>query len=235
MPYISDLGLHGGMRAVFTCGLIVTAVLMLCMLPHIVVARHSLLSALQVHRHWQKINGMIAIAGAATALGVGALGFFPWDRHLFCHLICANIIFGGGFVWAVGSWVLARRFASASCGKYAYHTWDCCCRRRQLQLPVAVACICVLFFAGVCFAGAYFTEPTTFTTTGLRQALELANSNFAGYCTGDVGWHGMSWINFAALAEWIYVGLLVMGVVLGTADLEAHFVLHAISTQCSQH
>jgi len=225
MPYISDLGLYRSMKAVFTLGLIATGVLMLCVLPHIVVARQSLLSILQVHRHWQKINIMIGVAGAGTALGVGALGFFPWDKRLYCHLFCADLVFGGGLVWAVGSWVLARRFASASCGKYAHHTWNSCRHRRQLQLPVAVACICVLIFANICFVGAYFSDPTMFTMVGLRRTLELANSNFDGYCTGNVGWHGMTWINLVALSEWIYVALLAMGVVLGAADLEAHFAL----------
>merc|ERR1711957_844267 len=136
---------------------------MLCMLPHIVVARHCLLSCLQLHKNWQTINIVIATAGAATAVGVGALGFFPWDKLLFEHL--------------------ARRFASASCGNYAAQTWDSCRRRRRFQLPVAVACICVLIFALVCFAGAYFSDPDIFTKDGLKQTLELANSNFDGYCT----------------------------------------------------
>lgn len=225
MPYISDLGLYGAMANVFTAGLIMTAVCMLCVLPHIVVARSRILFCLQVHRHWQKINIIIGIAGASTALGVGLLGFFPWDKFLLPHLVCADIIFGGGFVWVVGSWVLARRFASASCGKYVHQTWDSCSGRRQLQLPVAVACVIVLLFAWACFAGAYIADSTIFSEAGLGKTLKLANTNFDGYCTGEVGWHGLTSINFAALAEWIYVALLVIGVVLGAADLQANCVL----------
>ncbi|CAK0863266.1 unnamed protein product [Prorocentrum cordatum] len=225
MPFISDLGLHGSMKTVFTLGLLACGVFMLCVLPHIVVARQSLLSILLLHRHWHNVNIMIGVAGAATALGVGALGFFPWDKRLDVHLVCADVIFGGGLVWAVGSWVLARRFASASCGKYARHTWDSCRRRRQLQLPVAVASICVLVVANLCFVGAYLSDPAVFTTLGLRRTLELANANFGGYCSGNVGWHGMAWVNMVALSEWVYVALLAIGVVLGAADFEAHVAL----------
>jgi len=232
LPFISDLGLHGAMANVFLGGLLVTAVFMFCALPHIVDARRCLLSSLQVHSHWQTINSVVGLAGAAAAFGVGLLGFFPWDRVLFWHLLCADMIFGGGLVWAIGSWVLARRFASASCNSVANHTWDSCRRRRRFQLPVAVACMCVLFFASVCFVGAFFSDPSIFTKDGLAKTLQLANSDFDGYCTGLVGWHGLAWINLAALAEWIYVALLVVGVVLAAADLQANIVvqrnLHAL-------
>lgn len=222
MPYISDLGLHGAMAYVFLSGLVATAGFMFHTLPHLFLARHCLLGHLRVHAHWKVINGLVGIAGAVTALGVGVLGFFPWDRHLFWHLLCADLIFGGGFAWAAGSWMLARRFASASCSTAVRYTWDSCRCQRRLQLPVAVACVAVLSFATVCFAGAFLSDPSMFTSVGLAKTLQLANSNFDGYCTGRVGWHGLTWINFAALSEWIYVALLGSGVVLAAADLQAY-------------
>merc|ERR1711924_153261 len=91
-----------------------------------------------------------------------------------------------------------------------------------MGLPVAMACVAVLSFATICFAGAFFSDSSIFTKVGLTKTLQLADHNFDGYCTGRVGWHILTWINFAALSEWTYVALLGSSVVLAAADLQAY-------------
>jgi len=222
LPFISDLGLYGAMQTLFVGGLMVASVFMLCALPHIVGARRHLLSHLQVDSRWQKINILVGLGGAATACGVGLLGFFPWDRALMWHLLTADVIFGCGTVWTIGSWVLARRFASALQGAAAQHTWQSCARLRRLQLPVAAATLVDLGLASVFFLGAVASDHSIFTKEGLKTTLRLALDDFDGYCTGDRGWHGLFWVNMVAATEWILVSLLAIGVILATADLEAH-------------
>jgi len=225
LPYISDLGVYGAMGNVFLGGLLVCGVFLICALPHVVVARQRLLSRLQVHERWQSINRMLGEVGVATGVGIALLGFFPWDKTLFLHLFCAGSIFGSGFLWAIGSWVLARRFASAPCSAAVHHTWDAFRRRRRLQLPVAVACAVLPLVSCVGFICAFFSYPGVISPHGIAETLKIANSDFDGYCTGRVGWHGLALINFCALTEWIYVVLLAISVVLSTADVEANSVV----------
>jgi hypothetical protein len=175
-----------------------------------------------VHARWQVVNNVVACAGVATSIGVGVLGFFPWDRLVFWHLICADAIFGGGLAWAIGSWILARRFASASHGVAMHHTWDSCRRWRRFQLPVVLACVGILVVACACFVAAYVHDPIMFSNGGPKQILIRARSDFHGYCSAKHGWHANAWINLVALCEWIYVLLLVFGVIFSIVDLEAH-------------
>lgn len=217
LPFISDLGLHGAMKATFVVGLVTASLLMLGAFPHILVARLRLLRALRLSRSWHVLNWLVAAAGIATAFGAGTLGFLPWDRFLYQHLVCANIIFGGGGAWAAGSWLLAQRFAAA-----ARETWSSCPRVRRLQLLVALACAADVAFVALCAGAAVASEPEKFEQGGVAEMLRLANRDFGAYCTGQQAWHAIGWINCVALGEWLFIALLIVGFAAAGADLEAY-------------
>lgn len=222
LPFVSDLGLHGTMRPVFVAGLVATSLPMIALLPHITVARHHLVQALHLPSGWRKANWMLSAAGASVVLAVGVLGFLPWDRALHTHLLCANIIFGGGVVWAIGSCLLARRFAQAA----ELETWHACPKVRAVQRAVAAACILDLGFAYCSLGGAYLSSPDLFSWKELPLITRLARDDFGSYCTGEQGWHALAWVNLAALAEWLLVAFLAISVAAAAAaDVQAHRVV----------
>lgn len=73
-------------------------------------------------------------------------------------------------------------------------------------------------FAWIC---SIIASPKLVGKNGVASALSLAKTNFDGYCKAEVGWHKLLSINLLASAEWAYVSLLALGVILATADLEA--------------
>merc|ERR1712118_101660 len=77
-------------------------------------------------------------------------------------------------------------------------------------------------FAGVSFFCAWKEDPKALEPKGLESMLHLAQSDFQAYCTGREGWHGLTGVNFVALAEWLLVVFLLMGVVAGFADVETY-------------
>jgi len=226
LPFISDLGLYGRMRPVFTAGLMGTSVLMLAALPHFAVARHRIVLALALPAGWEMANWATTAAGAAVGVGVALLGLFPWDLALGPHLIIADVIFAGGAAWAFGGCMLAWRFKGAA----DLETWEVCPRLRILQSLVALAAVCDLGFAYFCLGAAYVLHPEMFTYSSLETMLQLAHNDFGAYCTGHRGWHELAWVNLMALGEWLLLAVLLAGVATAAADLEAYRSLQRIAS-----
>eukprot|EP00444_Apocalathium_aciculiferum_P041539 CAMPEP_0183522592 /NCGR_PEP_ID=MMETSP0371-20130417/18541_1 /TAXON_ID=268820 /ORGANISM="Peridinium aciculiferum, Strain PAER-2" /LENGTH=249 /DNA_ID=CAMNT_0025721383 /DNA_START=137 /DNA_END=886 /DNA_ORIENTATION=+ len=214
------------MKTVFIIALLTSAAFMACALPHIIMARRTLLIACGASKRWRFLNLTLALAGLSVICGLSILGFAPWDRALDLHLACSQAIFGGGFWWSLGSYGLFRYFTRVEPSS----GWCVSPTSRRLQLPVALVSGTVVVFAMTCLAGAAKEDPHLLDESGLREILGLAATDFDAYCEGARGWHAQTWINFAALFEWLYCLLLAAGVIASAADLEAH----AAADRCRQ-
>merc|ERR1712232_678641 len=103
MPFISDLGLQGNMKLTFKGGLMFCGVLLAITFCDVWVARRILLESGRSLVCARCINHLATAAGFVICIGVGAIGFFPWDENLKAHCRCANAIFFGGVGWSVAN------------------------------------------------------------------------------------------------------------------------------------
>lgn len=218
LPFVSDLGLKGHMRLMFIAGLELSAVLFAVALPPIFLARRCLLNAHKAEEAWQKANVFITGCAVAVIGGVAALGFLPWDRIFWPHLLCAAIIFDSGFFWMFGSAALCHRLRSGSPRLF----WGAGRRMRSVQLGLVPATACVGLLALVSLVGALTDDPRMFSEKILPSMVHIAVRDFNEYCVGREGWHLEPWINWLALSEWLYVACLILAVLSSSADLESY-------------
>eukprot|EP00928_Gymnodinium_smaydae_P070023 TRINITY_DN53970_c0_g1_i1.p1 TRINITY_DN53970_c0_g1~~TRINITY_DN53970_c0_g1_i1.p1 ORF type:complete len:270 (+),score=27.79 TRINITY_DN53970_c0_g1_i1:44-853(+) len=214
LPFISDLGLHGPMKVIFIVGLEIATLCFCATLPSIYVARRTLLIDSKQSSAWHAFNVLVMGCAGVVICGIAALGFFPWDQKLWPHLVCASLIFDGGFVWILGSAILSRRLRHCN-------FWGVRPRLRAMQLAL-VLISCIVLLASFVFAVlADANNPTMFTAEKLPSMVYVARSDFASYCAGRRGWHTDPWVNWIAVSEWLYVGCLICSVLASCADIES--------------
>lgn len=217
LPFISDLALHGEMKSVFTvvtllCGITLGSV----GLPSIISARHCLMDIAELSSIWRVINNLLSACGICVIIGVLTLSFVPWDCIFWPHIVCAGIIFGGGFWWVIGSAVLSYRFMAAE--KWVLH-WNAHAGFRKGQFVVVIVLFCNGLFALFSFCAAVLDDPSMFRLSTLPSEVGIAHDHFQEYCEARGGWHEEPWVNWVALSEWLYFFCLIAGVVTSTADV----------------
>lgn len=225
LPFISDLGLHGRQKTVFTVGMALTSLAMSCCIPHFHTARQDLLERAQSEPMWHWIHRLTSLSAVTAALGLGPLGFFPWSEHLWPHLVCAGAVFSGGFWWCVGSFLLAHHLLDASTGlerALEYEDWNACRRLRRCQGFVVVALVMILCQGFLLDCIFLWNHREFISAAKLKTMLNLAEHHFVDYCTAKRGWHQYSSVDLIALSEWVYVAVLVAGVVAASADVGTH-------------
>mmetsp|Transcript_43872 Transcript_43872/g.80167 ORF Transcript_43872/g.80167 Transcript_43872/m.80167 type:complete len:270 (+) Transcript_43872:51-860(+) len=204
LPCISDLGLVWPMRQTFNVGLTTGAVLLTIALLDIFQVRIRLFRAMSVGPGWHCFNVVLLVAGLAIFLGVGAIGFFPWNENLDWHMTCANTIFYGGTAWGLGNSCVLRRYQQDLPEESSWQTT--LTRARTVQLALLL----------VSFSSLTAMETVDGVTGAFDQPGYL---DFPNFCKAS----RMNGVGFHALAEWVLIFSLVAGVSTVLVDLDLCF------------
>jgi len=203
-PCISDLGLVSPMRETFAAGLTAGALLLMLALLDVYIIRRRLLNAINASGGWHCFNIFLAISGMAINVGVGAIGYFPWNEHLDLHMACANTIFYGGTAWGLGNSYVLKRYQQDPTTDPSWQTM--LERSRYLQLGLLA----------VSFISLTAMETADAVTGAFDQPGYLDFQNFCEASRFDgVGFH--------ALCEWILIISLVGGVSTVLVDYQLYF------------
>lgn len=229
LPFISDLGLHMGMKTTFTVGMILTAVTWALSLSHVYIARRKLIFAARLPNDLQVINQFVLAAGAGVLCGIAALGFFPWDRVFPIHLVVAAFIFTSGAGWAIGSYLISRKLSTV----FVQEHWNHCPRCRQAQPLMVAALACIVALSTVFFIACLVLDARNLNFHVFEHLLRMAHDDFQGFCTQIKGVHTIPMINWMALCEWLYVAAMVGSVVASVADVGTFCSLHSTSSSTS--
>lgn len=201
LPFLSDLGMHGVMGSVFCGGLVITAILLTTTNIDAFYVRCCLTKGRVRSKLLYFMNCLSAMTGVVVALGVGGLGFFPWDKDVKHHMMCAGLIFYGGASWAsfnlVWQWAMLKLSRPHKC----------------LQLgAVILSWTCLKLMD-------YYFGLAEQNGIGLFKRLHRAKDNFGGYCR-EKHFDEMS---FAAVFEWLNISSLILSITTLQADFASYF------------
>jgi len=201
MPFISDLGMHGGMRFLFCGGLAVTAVFQANTNIDVWYVRCCSIQCTRNKTLLQMINCLSAMTGLVIALGIACLGFFPWDIALGPHLLCARAIFFGGTGWAcynlAWQWKMLRLSKARKCVQFA-------------SVVLSVTSLVLM---------TYYIVLAREKGVNIAILLDKAYSNFDVYCRDK----HFDELSMAAVFEWLLISSLVGSVTTLQADFNLYF------------
>lgn len=214
MPPISDFGLHGFIRNIFTYGLALTGLALCASIWDSARMRYDILHSIGAGRCYLFLNLLVGFAGLLNAFAVGCLGFNPWHEALWRHCVCAFVIFFGGMGWACGNLVLLQRI----CTSTAFSHLSMLSVSHVVQRWLLVVAAASLFLM-ILMLRRTFTGGASFETI-----LHNANVNFTAHCRpGSYGWpEEASWAFFF---EWTLILSLIGSVGTTFADSESYSVL----------
>jgi len=201
MPFISDLGLDGEMHVMFCGGLVLTATCLAATHLDALYVRWCLIQQTTNRKYMHALNGIAGVAGLAIVLGVGCIGFFPWDRALKSHIMCANVIFYGGAGWACCNLVWQRSMLKLN--------------RRQKYLQFALVLLSLLSLGMMIL---YLSRAFKSQSQSVSM-LKEAKNDFTRYCRSKE----YDALSIAAVFEWLLIASLVGSVTTLQADFDSHF------------
>lgn len=222
MPPISDFGLHGFIRDIFTYGLAITGLALGVAISDSARMRYDILDSIGAGGCYLVLNLLVGFAGLMNALAVGCIGFNPWHEALWRHCVCAFVIFFGGTSWACGNLVLLRRMCTNTAFSHLSMLSFSHIIQRWLLVVAAASLFLMMFMLRRTFTGG----------ASFDSIFHNANVNFTAHCRSDAyGWpEEASW---AFSFEWALVLSLIGSVGTMFADLESYSVL--LSSGCANH
>jgi len=192
LPFVSDLGLHGAMKIIFTCGLLCTAILMAALMADVMVARCT------SECSWcLTILHVVACGlGLLMAFGVGMLGFFPWDTSFRKHMQCVALIFGGGIALAIVNTLRLALLPSTNPNGKSHlgSVWPW-----RVQLCLLLVSFTAYKMMNRCLIAAW--------REGFRfiAALRFARTDFHGYCRSK----NLDMVSASAACEWLLIASIL--------------------------
>lgn len=226
LPFISDLGLStaGRIHTVFTIGLNLGAILFGISLVDIWLARHKLLNLGTVHDAdkalncaYTCLNYASGAAGFAISLGVGAIGYFPWDVFWDQHMLCAETVFFGGTAWSVANFFLLRRISRAK-PVQSLPGRPTLLRIQRMFLAISIVALPL---------GVYSLSCAPNDIAAIDAMLQQAHDDFIGYCHNKQ----MDYLGWTAFFEWLLVLSLLGSVPCVYMDLRVYFDMYGPASE----
>lgn len=220
LPFVSDLGISGGMGVVFECGNLLEGLLQAAWVVQLARAQRWLLVTVRAEGPWLNFHDLLLFAGFVVAGGTTCIGLFPWDRTgmvVRLHFVFAACVFYGGCFWGIANFLVSWRIRRDAPPLY----------REPLPLVhAAQPCLALgsllIFSAAPLFLAAGFDkEPEFFHENYFDKVMVLARQDFKSYCTGS-GWHGIPDVNIIALVEWTVLGFMFLSTLASLADVELY-------------
>eukprot|EP00929_Paragymnodinium_shiwhaense_P113468 TRINITY_DN81757_c0_g1_i1.p1 TRINITY_DN81757_c0_g1~~TRINITY_DN81757_c0_g1_i1.p1 ORF type:complete len:295 (+),score=17.47 TRINITY_DN81757_c0_g1_i1:59-943(+) len=217
-PFISDFGIHGESRIVFSVGCFIGACSIFGVVCHCALARYRLIKALRLTHSMDWWNCLATVCGTGTAFCMAMVASHPSSEDLWLHFYWAVTLFFFGSLWGGVSVWLSRRFAEELCRSSSLP-------RFFSALEILVATALLLF--GACFffayAGAGYDSTKVLKHQKQAVSLEVAQKDFPAYCRGEIGAHSNSWVNLAAFLESVAVIAMAGTFLAAESDVEAYF------------
>ncbi|CAE8592209.1 unnamed protein product [Polarella glacialis] len=217
-PFPSELGIHRDAQLSVQWAGLFAGLLLGAWISHTERARYHLLRVSRSSAGWYLLHSLTVISGAAFASAVGLLGFLPWDRYFFNHLVCLGNIFAWGILWTMGSTLLSYRLnLHEGIRDFAVipHMW---------LVQGGLSCWACGFAAllDISFAHVMASEAELF---GWGWWLELGRSSqgagFTEFCRHEL--RELWSLRLMAIAEWAFYGVLALFIVTAHLDSELYY------------
>jgi len=201
LPFISDLGLQHDMFIVFCGGLVISGLLQAATHTDACYVRFRLLQENAKTRYMHVINFLMTLSGLAISLGIGCIGFFPWDRALNPHILCASFVFFGGIAWASFNLIWQGVMSMRS--------------KLRAYFQIALLLFGLIFLCLMVF----FLKHASSNGHGLFDKLLMAENKFSRYCTDK----GLDDLSISAVFEWLLISALIGSAFFLQADFSLYF------------
>jgi len=213
LPFISDTGMYGAQRVVFTVGALATAFPFTATMIDAAIIRLHLMKMTKKSTPFIVFDYLISIWGMITIWSFVGVGFFPWDEYLLPHVVFAVICLVGGMFWTAGNTLISL------IGRYRLKDKN---PSRDWRLTLAISFLVVEVICVVVLVPTIQQHRRT-----LLSELEVARTNFDGYCMRNTPRMSDTVMNGCALLEWILVvAIFTSGGATISADYDLYHTLH---------